>query len=72
MIRQRLVDLRETGAYILVISEELEELFEISDRLVVMYDGRMSDPVPTRETHPEEIGHMMIGDFTAAGHGGEG
>ncbi len=72
MIRQRLVDLRETGAAILVISEELEELFEISDRLVVMYDGRMSDPVATRDTHAEEIGRMMIGDFAAAGRGGGG
>ncbi|MEX3009674.1 ABC transporter ATP-binding protein [Hoeflea sp. TYP-13] len=70
MIRQRLVDLRETGAAILVISEELEELFEISDRLIVMYDGRMSDPVPTRATHPEEIGRMMIGDFDAVGKSG--
>jgi len=55
-----------------VISEELEELFEISDRLVVMYDGRMSDPVATRDTHAEEIGRMMIGDFAAAGRGGGG
>ncbi|WP_323779144.1 ABC transporter ATP-binding protein [Leisingera sp.] len=63
MVRQKLVDLRETGAAILVISEELEELFEISDRMVVMYDGRMSPSVRTRNTNAEQIGQMMIGQF---------
>lgn len=63
MVRQKLVNLRDTGAAILVISEELEELFEISDRLVVMYDGRLSEPIRTRETNAEEIGRMMIGEF---------
>lgn len=66
MVRQKLVDLRDTGAAILVISEELEELFEISDRLVVMYDGRLSEPVRTRETNAEEIGRMMMGEFNPA------
>lgn len=65
MVRQKLVDLRKTGAAILIISEELEELFEISDRLVVMYDGRLSHPVRTRETTAEKIGQMMIGQFDA-------
>jgi len=61
LVRQRLIDLRDTGAAILVISEELEELFEISDRIAVMYDGRLSTPLSTRDTNAEAIGQMMIG-----------
>ncbi len=63
LVRQKLVDLRQAGTAILVISEELEELFEISDRLVVMYDGRLSPPIRTRQTNAERIGRMMIGEF---------
>lgn len=65
-VRQKLVDLRETGAAILVISEELEELFEISDRIVVMYDERLSRPLRARDTNAEQIGQMMIGQFDRA------
>ncbi len=65
MVRQKLIDLRDQGTAILVISEELEELFEISDRLVVMFDGKISDPVNSRDTNAEEIGQMMIGHFGA-------
>ena len=63
MVRQKLVDLREAGTAILVISEELEELFEISDRMIVISGGRISHSVRTRDTHAEEIGQMMIGQF---------
>jgi len=62
-IRQRLVDLREAGVALLVISEELEELFEISDRLHVMFRGRLSPSVRTPDTDVEAIGLAMTGDF---------
>jgi len=62
-IRQRLVDLRDQGVCILIISEELEELFEISDRLHVMFRGRLSPSVRTSETNVEAIGLAMTGDF---------
>ncbi|WP_051094163.1 ABC transporter ATP-binding protein [Kaistia granuli] len=65
MVRQKLVDLRDAGVSILLISEELEELFEISDRMAVMFEGRMSPPVHTRTTTPERIGQMMVGVFDA-------
>jgi simple sugar transport system ATP-binding protein len=60
-IRQTLIDLRNTGAAILVISEELDELFEISDRLAVIAGGRLSPAVPARSTNVEEIGMWMSG-----------
>jgi ABC-type uncharacterized transport system ATPase subunit len=60
-IRQRLLDLRNRGVAVLVISEELEELFEISDRLHVIHGGRLSAPLHTSGTSPNEIGQLMSG-----------
>lgn len=61
MVRQRLIDLRDSGVAILVVSEELEELFEISDRIAVMFKGKLFDAVPTRGTSVEAVGRMMMG-----------
>ncbi|WP_454854129.1 ABC transporter ATP-binding protein [Rhizobium binxianense] len=60
-IRKRLITLRNEGMAILVISEELEELFELSDSIQVLYHGTLSPPLVTRDTRPEEIGRYMIG-----------
>jgi simple sugar transport system ATP-binding protein len=60
-IRQTLVDLSRSGAAILVISEELDEVFEICDRIAVMYRGRLSPPVPSAETDAERVGLLMAG-----------
>ena len=60
-IRQTLIDLSRQGVAILVISEELEELFEISDRLCVLANGELSEPVNTDETNAENIGVLMSG-----------
>ncbi|MGV4792033.1 ATP-binding cassette domain-containing protein [Rhizobium sp. F40D2] len=60
-IRKRLISLRNEGMAILVISEELEELFELSDFIQVLHHGALSPPLVTRDTNPEEIGRYMIG-----------
>ncbi|PZO81982.1 MAG: ABC transporter [Mesorhizobium amorphae] len=65
-IRRRLVDLRNSGTAILVISEELEELFEICDRIHVLHGGRLSPSLQKTETSAEEIGRHMIGAATEA------
>jgi simple sugar transport system ATP-binding protein len=65
-IRQALLDLRDNGVAVLVVSEELDELFEICDRLAVIAQGRLSDPKPVRETNAEEIGLLMSGSFINA------
>ena len=44
-IRQALIDLAGRGAAVLVISQDLDELFEISDRIAVMFHGRLSAPL---------------------------
>ena len=60
-IRQALIDLRDAGVAVLVISEELDELIEICDRLAVIAQGRLSPAKPVRETSAEEIGLLMSG-----------
>ncbi len=62
-IRQALIDLRNEGVAVLVVSEDLDELFEICDRIAVMANGRMSPPKPASETDVEEIGLWMSGLF---------
>ncbi len=69
-IRQRLIDLRDEGTAILVISEELEELFEISDRIAVIADGRLSPTRPLADTNIDEIGVWMSGMWDAPASAG--
>ena len=61
LIRQALIDLRNQGVAILVISEELDELFMISDRMAVIANGQLSTALPTASTNPEQIGLQMSG-----------
>jgi len=67
LIRQALIDLRNRGVAVLVISEELDELFMICDRLAVLAEGRMSSMLRTAETDMEQIGMRMSGQFETAG-----
>jgi len=60
-IRSELIALRDAGCAVLVISEELDELFDISDRLMVIAKGRMRAPVPARSVSREQIGLWMSG-----------
>jgi general nucleoside transport system ATP-binding protein len=63
LIRQALIDLRDSGVAVLVISEELDELFMISDRIAVIAEGRLSPTRPLAATNIEEIGTWMMGHF---------
>jgi simple sugar transport system ATP-binding protein len=65
-IRRSLIELRNKGTAILVISEELEELFEIADRIVVIAKGRLSPIKATSQTGVEEIGIWMSGMWPGA------
>ena len=64
-IRGELLALRDAGCAVLVVSEELDELFELSDRLVVIARGQLSPSVPAREATIEQIGQWMAGIFDA-------
>ncbi|MBS0444779.1 MAG: ABC transporter ATP-binding protein [Proteobacteria bacterium] len=65
-IRGELLGLRDQGCALLVVSEELDELFEICDRLVVIAKGRVSPSVATSSATVEMIGEWMSGLWNAA------
>ena len=60
-IRQALLDLAAGGAALVVISQDLDELMEISDRFAALNEGRLSDIRPAAGLTVEEIGLMMGG-----------
>jgi simple sugar transport system ATP-binding protein len=60
-IHQRLLERRDAGVGILLISEDLDELTSLSDRIAVMYEGRIVGIVNRGEANVEEIGLMMAG-----------
>lgn len=60
-IRAELLALAEQGTAVLVVSDELDELFEICDRMVVMAQGAMSPPAATAELTVERVGEWMSG-----------
>jgi len=61
MIRQTLLDLRSSGAAVLVVSEDLDELFEICDVLQVMSQGRLSQRIPVEQADISVLGRLMGG-----------
>ena len=69
-IRGEILALRDAGCAVLVVSEELEELFEVSDRLHVIAQGRLSPSMPIAQATVERIGEWMSGlwDQTEAAH----
>jgi simple sugar transport system ATP-binding protein len=60
-VHQHLLDAARRGAGIVLISEDLDELFELSDRIQVMYQGRLSDPENTATVDRAKLGLMMSG-----------
>jgi len=60
-IRRKLLVERERGSAILLISEDLEEIMSLSDRIAVLYEGRIMGVVPAEKAKIEEIGLMMAG-----------
>ena len=60
-IWQTLIDLSRSGKAVIIISEELDELFEICDRIYVMAEGELSQSLNRAETSVEEVGLLMTG-----------
>jgi simple sugar transport system ATP-binding protein len=59
--RKSLLQVRDGGAGVLLISEDLEELFLLSDRLIVLYQGKIVGTFTPEETDYYEVGHLMTG-----------
>jgi simple sugar transport system ATP-binding protein len=66
-IRGEILALRDAGCAVLVVSEELDELFEISDRLHVIAKGRLSPSMDRADATIERIGEWMSGLWDAQG-----
>jgi simple sugar transport system ATP-binding protein len=61
LIRQALIDLARAGSAVLVISQDLDEIFEIADRIAVISRGELSTAEPTGAMTTERIGLLMAG-----------
>ncbi len=59
--QELLLEQCEAGAGVLLVSEDLDELFELSDRLVVMHHGAIAGIVDPREVDRYEVGRLMLG-----------
>ena len=71
-IRQALVDLAKSGSAVLVISQDLDEIFEISDRIAAMCHGALSQAFPADKLTREQIGLLMVGEELPTGKTGKG
>jgi simple sugar transport system ATP-binding protein len=60
-VRKNIIEQRDKGAAILYVSEELEELLMVSDKIAVMYEGRIMDVMNTKDATTEKIGLLMAG-----------
>jgi simple sugar transport system ATP-binding protein len=62
-IHQALLELRDQGAAILLVSEDIDELFLLADRMSAVCDGHLSPVVKTQDTNIDQIGQWMAGTF---------
>ncbi len=65
-VHGKLLEARERGAGVLLISEDLDELLALADRIVVIYHGRLSAPMDTAKVTARDIGLIMSGQTEAA------
>jgi general nucleoside transport system ATP-binding protein len=60
-VRKNLLKQRDNQGAVLLVSEELEELLMVSDRIAVMFEGKIMGIVSAQDTDIEELGMMMAG-----------
>jgi simple sugar transport system ATP-binding protein len=61
-VRRQLLEERDKGTAVLLISEDLDELLEVSDRIAVMFEGEILSVMPADEADIDRIGLMMAGE----------
>jgi simple sugar transport system ATP-binding protein len=64
-VRATLLERAKAGAAIVLVSEDLDELLALSDRLVVLYEGRVAGAMPSAEADAEHLGLLMAGRAAA-------
>ena len=60
-VREQLLEQRRKGTAIMLISEDLDEILALSDRIAVIYEGQIMDIVPRENATPEKLGLLMAG-----------
>ena len=65
-VHERLLEARGRGAGVLLISEDLDEVIALSDRIRAIVNGRLSPAIPAERADARLLGLMMAGDWTAA------
>jgi len=60
-VREQLLEQRRRGVAIMLISEDLDEILALSDRIAVLYEGQIMDIVPREKATPEKLGLLMAG-----------
>ena len=66
-IQRLLLEQRQKGAAIMLISEELDELLMLSDRIAVIFDGELAGEMDASEANLNDIGMMMTGTLRSDG-----
>ena len=67
-IRTILQDVKKKGLGVLLVSADLEEIMSLSDRIVVMYEGRITGRMMAEEADEEKLGLLMMGGHDMEGH----
>ena len=60
-VRQNIIKQRDMGNAVLLVSEELEELLMVADKVAVMFEGRIMDIMDVKDAKTEELGMLMAG-----------
>jgi simple sugar transport system ATP-binding protein len=60
-VRKQMIDQSEAGTAVLLVSEDLEELVTVADRIAVLFEGRIMGILPSSEADTETLGMMMAG-----------
>mgnify|MGYP002399363951 FL=1 len=60
-VRRRLVDQRDQGLGVLLVSEDVDELIQVADTIAVLFEGKVMAVMPSKEAEPERLGLLMAG-----------
>ncbi len=60
-VHEQLLDQRKKGTAILLISEDLDEILALADRIAVIYEGKIMDVLPRASAVKEDLGLLMAG-----------
>jgi simple sugar transport system ATP-binding protein len=71
-VHRLLIEQRQRGTAILLISEDLDEILMLADRVAVIYEGRISEPIPAGNADIAELGLLMTGSATGRGAAASG